>query len=198
MSKYDLNYMKQLKNRINNSEVVRIVLGAGDVWYGHDWIPTNYEELNVFAEEDWEFLFSDKKIDMIICEHVWEHLEEIPTAVANNCIHKHLNVGGNFRIAVPDGRFPSSEYIDHVRPDGIGSGSNDHKVLYTYELMKQRLESALFRVEMLEYWDENHEFICKEYDLSKGIISRSARFDERNDFDKKIFNYTSIIADAVK
>lgn len=198
MSKYDLNYMKQLRNRINNSDTVKLVLGAGDVWYGHEWITTNYEELNVYAEEDWEFLFKDKKIDMILCEHVWEHLDELATAVANNCIHRHLKDGGNFRVAVPDGRFPSSEYLDHVKPGGIGAGSDDHKVLYTYELMQQRLERALFRVEMLEYWNEHHEFIYKDYDLSKGIISRSARYDERNDFDRKIFKYTSIIADAVR
>lgn len=196
MSKYDLNYIKQIRNKIQNSDKVNIVVGAGDVWYGHEWIATNKEELNVYNEEDWEFFFKNKPIDNVLSEHVWEHLSDIETAVANVCIHRHLKIGGNFRVAVPDGRFPSSDYLNAVKPNGSGSGSDEHKILYTYETMLQKLERALFRVEMREYWNENHEFIAKEWDISNGIISRSKKYDERNK--DGILRYTSIIADAVK
>jgi hypothetical protein len=42
-----------------------LALGAGDVWYGHEWIPTNIEELNVYDAQDWEFLFGDKKMGFV-------------------------------------------------------------------------------------------------------------------------------------
>lgn len=196
MSKYDSNYIKQLRNLIQNAKEVNLVLGAGDVWYGENWIPTNIEEIDVACEEDWEFIVGKRKIDRVLCEHVWEHLSDRDTGLANVCVHRALKAGGNFRLAVPDGRKPDSEYINNVKPGGIGAGSDDHKVLYTYEIMKKRLERCGFSVDLLEYWNEDGEFIYKEWSEESGFISRSKLNDDRNK--DGVLRYTSIIVDAIK
>lgn len=193
---YSLNYMRQLRNRIQNSDTIKVVLGAGDVWYGHDWIATNIEELNAYDAQDWDYLFGEKRIDVVLCEHVWEHIGELQTIDANKNVFKYLKEGGLFRLAVPDGNFPNQDYIDHVKPNGIGSGSNEHTILYTYDVMRQRLFEAGFIVDLVEYWDENKKFFSKPYDESCGIISRSLKYDERNVNGE--LNYTSIIVDAIK
>jgi len=56
----------------------------------------------------------------------------------------YLKPGGVLRLAVPDGLNPSAEYIEHVRPGVRGPGASDHKILYTFKVMKERLERAGF------------------------------------------------------
>lgn len=196
MSKYDTNSIKQLRTRIQNTPVKKIVLGAGNSWYGVDWIATNEEELDITNEEDWEFLFGTTRADYIFAEHVWEHLNARDTQYANRNVYNYLKRHGNFRIAVPDGNFPDQAYIDHVRPGGIGAGADDHKFLYTHKTLLDRLHKVPFMVELLEYWDEKGKFHYQEWDVTGGKVSRSKRFDSRND--KDTLNYTSIIADCRK
>ena len=63
-------------------------------------------------------------------------------------------------MAVPDGLFPDSEYIDFVKPGGVGPSAYDHKVLYSYRTLTKVFESAGFNVELLEYFDEKGD--CHE------------------------------------
>ena len=56
--------------------------------------------------------------------------------------------------------------------------------------------SVDFEVSLVEYFDENGEFIEEKWNASVGFIERSKHFDSRNTSDK--LNYTSIILDAVK
>lgn len=131
-----------------------------------------------------------------MAEHVWEHLNERDTELANkNCFH-YLKNGGVLRLAVPDGFNPSREYIEYVRPGGIGAGADDHKILYNYKIMKERLERVGFKVKPLEYWDENGVFHFTDWTDDAGHVRRSRRYDPRNQDGS--LNYTSLIVDAVK
>lgn len=194
--KYDNNTLKQIRNRIANSEPIKIVLGAGDVWYGHDWIATNQEDLDILVTDDWKFLFGDFKADYIVAEHVWEHFDEKQAVRGLRNVFNFLKKGGNFRIAVPDGYFPNEDYISHVKPGGIGAGADDHKILYNHKTFVEVLEKVPFMTTLIEYWDENGEFHNTGWKSEIGHISRSRFNDERNN-DLEI-NYTSIIVDCKK
>jgi predicted SAM-dependent methyltransferase len=196
MSKYFNNTLRQMRNTIMNAKTKNIVLGAGDVYYGPEWIATNIEDLDITNEDDWKFFFGNTKADNIVAEHVFEHLTEKETYDALRNIYNFMKKGGNFRIAVPDGLFPDQGYIDHVKPNGIGAGSDDHKVLYTHKTFMQTLSQVPFRVEMMEYWDEQGKFHYNEWDVKLGTINRSKRFDERNA--DGVLKYTSLIADATR
>ena len=79
---------------------------------------------------------------------------------------------------------------------GTGIGSDDHKILYNYKSLKELLESAGFKVALLEYCDENGKFHFNEWSSKDGHIVRSKRYDPRNK--DGALNYTSLIIDAIK
>ena len=174
---------------------LKIVLGSSGVDV-RDWLITHMEQLNVTDEKDWERYFEPGTLDAILAEHVWEHLTfEDAAAAARHC-YSFLRHGGRLRIAVPDGRHPDADYIEAVKPMGSAPGSEDHKVLYTCDSLKQLLESAGFTTRVLECFDAQGIFVSEDWDPGDGIIRRSARFDERNSDGK--LRYTSIIIDAFK
>jgi predicted SAM-dependent methyltransferase len=196
MERFNTDPLKQLRNRINHAKKVNIVLGAGDVWYGEDWIATNIEELDVVDPENWGFLFGLPVIDNILCEHVWEHLTMEQAHQANENIMAYLKPGGNFRLAVPDGLHPNPQYINHVKPGGTGAGAQDHKVLYNFVSVSRLLLLSGYNVSLLEYWDGDKNFNAVDWTTEKGKVKRSLRYDERNEDGQP--NYTSLIVDAVK
>lgn len=174
----------------------KISIGAGGVDYGNDWYATDIVWHDITRDSNWKRMLFFLKLDNIMAEHVWEHLTDEHTISANANCFKYLKNGGTLRLAVPDGFNPNSDYINYVKPGGYGAGADDHKILYTYKIMKQRLEKAGFIVELLEYWDENGQFHFKEWTDENGRISRSKRYDERNVNGQ--LNYTSLIVDAKK
>jgi len=131
-----------------------------------------------------------------MAEHVWEHLDETQTALANRYCWEYLAPGRSLRLAVPDGLHPSPDYIAYIRPGGTGAGADDHKVLYDYRNMTARLESTGFSVSLLEYWDETGCFHYIDWTSDNGHIDRSRRYDERNK--QGTLGYTSLIVDATK
>jgi predicted SAM-dependent methyltransferase len=160
------------------------------------WLPTSIDFLNLLKESDWQRYFRPNSIDAILAEHVWEHLTaEEGLIAAKNCF-QYLRPGGYIRVAVPDGLHPDPSYIEYVRVGGSGPGSDDHKVLCTYESLRSLFEAADFNVHLLEYFDEKGEFHFKEWDPENGKIHRSKLWDKRNKGGK--LNYTSIIIDAFK
>lgn len=169
---------------------LNIVVGSSSV-FSQGWIPTDIEYLNLLKPSDWERYFKKNKIDVILAEHVWEHLSLDDGLIAARQCYSYLKSGGNLRVAVPDGNHPDLDYIKHV-----DVGSDDHKVLYDYKTFCKLFEKAGFSVELLEYFDEYHEFHYNEWDADKGKIHRSKRFDKRNIGDN--LKYTSIILDAYK
>jgi predicted SAM-dependent methyltransferase len=99
-------------------------------------------------------------------------------------------------MAVPDGLHPDPVYIERVKPGGSGLGSDDHRMLYTYETLSSLLEAAGFKIKLLEYFDENGKFHYSEWSSDVGMITRSNRFDKSNTI--KPNAYTSLIVDALK
>lgn len=191
--KYESHPLRQLKNRIQQNEPLKVVIGGGDGIHPKDWIVTNYEEIDVENEDDFEYFFGEKRADNFLSSHVHEHL--INPTKANKNLYKYLKVGGKLRVAVPDGNFPNENYINEVKVGGSGAGANDHKTLWTFETLLDSLTSVGFKCEGIEYW-LNAEFIKKDWSEKDGFIGRSAEFDERNTGGE--LNYTSLIIDAIK
>jgi len=171
-------------------------VGSAGINPDPSWYPTDINTLNLTRDRDWWKLLFFLRLDNIMAEHVWEHLSDNDTALANKYCFKYLKRGGRLRLAVPDGFHPDPAYIEYVRPGGNGMGADDHKILYNYQVMKDRLEDAGFRVELLEYWDENGKFHYVDWTDEAGRISRSRRYDKRNAGGE--LKYTSLIVDAIK
>ncbi len=171
-------------------------VGSANINPDPSWYPTDIYTLNLTRERDWQKLLLFLRLDNIMAEHVWEHLTDADTEIANRYCFKYLKRGGVLRIAVPDGFHPDRSYIEYVRPGGNGLGADDHKILYNYKIMKERLEKAGFHVQLLEYWDENGKFHYVDWTDQNGRISRSRRYDKRNEDGQ--LRYTSLIVDAIK
>ncbi|MGF1986573.1 MAG: FkbM family methyltransferase [Nostoc sp. ZfuVER08] len=196
-----LNFLREKTNYIvqhshqHTSSPIKIIVGSAGV-NQTGWISTDINNLNLLRPEDWENMFSKSVIDVILAEHVWEHLTKDEGIIAAQNCYLYLKPGGYIRIAVPDGFHPSSEYISWVKPGGVGAGALDHKILYNYISLKEVFEIAGFKVNLLEYFDEQGEFNFIDWNSDDGMIHRSSRFDERNINGK--LNYTSLILDAQK
>lgn len=186
----------EIKKKIAEAKNLKVVVGAGGtVWDG--WIATDQDVLDVTMLSDWQELFKKNTISNIVAEHVWEHLtaKEGITAIKNG--YQFLKRGGRMRIAVPDGLFPDKTYRDYVRPQGVGPGARDHKILYTYKSLTAAFKKAGFTtIEAHEYHDSKGKFHYQEWSVDDGMISRSKRFDARNT--KIKLGYTSLIIDGIK
>jgi len=174
---------------------IKLIIGAGGVAH-RGWIATDINTLNIINVNGWGRLFPPLSVSAILAEHVFEHLSFDEASKAfENCFY-YLKHSGYIRIAVPDGLNPSTEYIQRVMPGGVGPGAKDHKVLYDYNTLAKLLEAQGFEVILLEYYDEKGNFQYHEWDPEMGFISRSKRFDPRNQSGS--FLYSSLIVDAVK
>src|SRR5688572_7886242 len=159
----------------------KIVIGAGSK-PERGWVTSQIEFLNLLQPADWERFFQPGSIEAMLAEHVWEHLTpEEGLAAARTCF-KYLRPGGYLRVAVPDGLHPDPIYLGWVKVGGASpmQVANDHKVLYTYNSLKQLFESAGFRVRLYEYFDAAGTFHFHEWDERAGKVWRSKRFDPRN------------------
>jgi predicted SAM-dependent methyltransferase len=185
-----------LRKKLQRSPI-RIVIGAG-AKHEPGWIATNQEVLDLLKPGDWERFFQPDSIDAILAEHVWEHLSPDQARTAAGMCFRYLKPGGYLRLAVPDGFHPDPVYQGWVKVGGAGEGlpDNDHKVLYTYQSFADLFRKAGFTVELWEYFDEKGRFQDREWDVGKGKIWRTKRFDKRNRNGKLV--YTSILMDAVK
>jgi predicted SAM-dependent methyltransferase len=182
-------------NLMSNKKELKIIVGAGNTEY-KNWISTDYPIVDVVKSDTLAHYFKPSSIDALLSEHVWEHLSEQDAFIALvNCFNL-LKPGGYFRIAVPDGFHSDMEYIDLVKPGGAGAGSDDHKVLYDFKTMSELLSKAGFEVKLLEWFDEDGQFHFNHWSEDDGYITRSTRFDRRNNINPT--RYTSLIIDAIK
>lgn len=194
--------LKDLKNRGRNfiffskMKNIKLNVGSGFLHYDGTWYNTDIDSLDITRSGAWKRLLGIFRVDNIMAEHVWEHLTDEDTILANKNCYKYLKRNGVLRIAVPDGFHSEKKYIEHVKPGGTGAGATNHKVLYNYITLKERLEKAGFLVNLLEYWDERGNFHFTEWTDEAGHITRSRRYDERNQDGS--LNYTSLIVDAIK
>jgi len=187
--------VQKLRRIFRTISPVKIVVGPSGV-FDEGWIPLEIDYLDLLNRKDWETYFRSDSIDIILAEHVWEHLTPEEGAIAARHCYRYLKPGGYLRAAVPDGCHPDPEYIEWVKVGGVGPGAQDHKVLYDHETFSALFEQAGFEVQMLEYFDSEHRFHCTEWNAEGGNIRRSKRFDERNAGGE--LRYTSIILDAHK
>ena len=188
-------YARQVLKRRARRSPCRIVIGANNK-YQEGWIPTEVYTLNMLDPREWQAYFQPDTIDALLAEHVWEHLTlDDGVAAARQC-RIYLKPGAHLRVAVPDGNFPDSSYLEFVRPGGIGPSAYDHKVLFTYRTFAKVFEDAGLVVDLLEYYDEHGEFHARDWDPEDGLIVRSKRFYTGRSFGD--YPYTSIVLDARK
>jgi len=193
--KKNVEFRRFKKALQNNKGELKVVVGSSKVFEA-GWIPSEWHFLNLLKEQEWITYFKDDSIANILAEHVWEHLSPEDGKIAVRTCYRFLKKGGRLRIAVPDGFHPDPAYIDYVKPGGSGAGADDHKILYTYKILKEVLEQAGYKVQLLEYFDESGAFHHNAWDAADGYIHRSIKNDKRNADGKP--NYTSLIVDALK
>jgi len=175
--------------------IKKLIIGSSSTSYP-GWIRSDVDHLNMLNINDWNKYFQPGSIDVILAEHVWEHLEhDDAIEAAKNC-YKYLKTGAHIRAAVPDGHHPDINYINAVKPGGTGAGADDHKVLYTYKTFSEIFSKCGFSVNTLEWFDEDGKLHTTDWDTKDGYIIRSLKNDSRNKNGKP--NYTSIIIDATK
>ncbi len=184
-----------LQSRLRRTDSKKIVVGASGV-FENGWIPTDVHTLNLLKPKRWKLFFKDSSIDVILAEHVWEHLTAMDGVTAAKTCFQYLKPNGYVRIAVPDGFHPDPNYINYVKPAGSGAGADDHKVLYNYHSLADTFQQAGFDITLLEYFDEKGEFHFTDWNKNDGMIHRSSRYDERNV--QHPLSYTSLILDARK
>ena len=188
---------REVDERAARKEPIRIILGAGGVRPAAGWLATNVQFLNLLIEDQWRKTFGEHRLDNIFAEHVWEHLTPPDGKAGAARCFAYLKSGGRLRMAVPDGNHPDPDYIEFVRPGGPGPGSYDHKVLYTYDVLRSMLESVGFKVDLLEYYDAEHNFHHAAWDPVHGRVARCHGWTEKK-ADGSTMQYTSLIVDARK
>ena len=175
-----------------------IILGAGEQHYP-SWIATQKERLDLLRPKDWEASFSDRRIDALLCEHVWEHLTEAEGRAAAALCYKYLKPGGYIRCAVPDANFRNEWYQRYVQVGGPGPANHpaaDHKIVYDYRLFSNVFSGAGFAIDLLEYCDESGRFHYHQWSPDEGLIYRSLLYDDRNHGAE--LGFVSLILDATK
>jgi len=184
-----------LTRYVSKNADLKIIIGA-EKTYQTGWISTQKSYLDMTNINHWKMFFREGNISTILAEHVFEHMEweDAKKSLINS--NKFLKPGGYFRIAVPDGFHPDPDYIDLVKVNGSGYGSDDHKILYNYQILSKLLEESGFSVKLLEFFDEHGHFHRINWDSLDGNIRRSSINDIRNK--EKALKYTSLIVDAIK
>lgn len=189
-----INYYR-LHNFDKTNSNIKLVIGAGRTFY-KGWLSSDIGLLDISNRENWETYFLPNSISRILAEHVWEHLDEDTcNASLKNCFY-FLKPGGRLRIAVPDGFNNDPIYYNHVKPGGTGDGADDHKFLYNYKTLSEKLAKQGFKVELLEYFDESGNFNNIKWSSDDGPIKRSLINDHRNKNGQ--IKYTSLLLDGIK
>jgi len=172
---------------------VKIIIGAGQTRYP-GWIATDIPAFDIRRAQHWRRLFAPAGIDRMLAEHVFEHLTAAQLSDFLATARNYLTADGRIRIAAPDGNHPSSDYINSVRPGGSGAGADDHKMLYTQEIICQLMAAQGYEFAALEYFDAKGAFHSQPWSAEDGFVSRSAAHDERNS--DGVLRYTSLLVDC--
>jgi len=165
-----------LRRAAQRGDLLRVEIGKGRAAAQSGWYRTNINTLNVWKDTDWAILFGcESRVSNLLAEHVFEHIApKLLKHGLDNCF-RYLVPGGRLRISVPDGNNPDPAYISSVEPGGTGPAADDHRSLFTIESLTACLSRVGFFVEPIEYYDTQHIYHCREYDLAHGAISRTGR-----------------------
>lgn len=192
---YLTGYNKKLWEQIQTSpEPLKVIIGAGNISF-KGWIETEYPMFDATNAQHWAKAFGAKRVDNLLAEHVMEHLNyEQNSALVKNA-YNYLKPGGIFRVAVPDEYNPDKNYYEYARPGGSGDGADDHKIFWNYTKMSKLFTEHGFKVELIEYYDEQGNFKGVDFEYEpRGVIRRS----KIKKYQSEIANYSSLIIDAVK
>jgi predicted SAM-dependent methyltransferase len=173
----------------------RVIVGAGRTSQ-EGWFATSPPLLDLLKPATWDAFLAGEKVDAILAEHVWHMLTWNDAYFAARVCRHYLSDSGYLRIAVPDGFHPDLDYLNWVRPNGVGPSAPAHYTLYDYRKLTAQLEDAGFEVACLEYFDEQRQFHQGSWAPDDGLVRRSAQFDERNAGGP--LKYSSLIIDARK
>ena len=190
-----LLFQFRLKKLLKNDQNPSIIIGASGI-SSTGWITTEQSWHDITSQQSWSIFFKPGTVKRILAEHVMEHLNPQEAVQATQNFYNFLEPGGYVRIAVPDGNHSEPEYIENVRPGGIGPGALDHKVLYTFATLKELFTNQGFVVNGLEYFNDSRDFIANHWKNEDGLIHRSFLNDERNA--GGVNKYSSIIIDVFK
>jgi predicted SAM-dependent methyltransferase len=185
-------------SHVPSEQPLKVIIGAGQQSY-EGWIATHKEQLDLLRREDWEQSFGARRIDALLCEHVWEHLTEAEGRFAAALCYEYLRPGGYLRCAVPDANFPDETYQRAVQVGGPGPPEHpaaDHKIVYDYRLFADVFAGAGFEVDLLEYCDALGRFHYNQWSSAAGPVYRSLLSDHRNRDGK--LGFVSLIVDAKK
>src|SRR5262249_54496828 len=183
----------RLVEQIAAARDLKINLGAGLTAY-EGWISVEFTEVDAADDRDWWRYFVPNTVSNVLSEHVWEHMTAEHGLAAARCVHKYLQEGGCFRVAVPDRNHPSPEYHDDCKPDPFILG---HKEFYDKNQMVDLLMSAGFsKVTPIEWWDSSGKFNKMPWGDERGHVNRSAHNEPLNAGGNLV--YTSLIVDAFK
>ncbi|RMG35378.1 MAG: hypothetical protein D6732_09410 [Methanobacteriota archaeon] len=187
-----INTLASLSTLKKRKKPLKVIVGSGGIQLP-GWISTDIEILDITKDDDWCRLFREEIIECLLTEHVLEHLSFEECDRFFSLAYRYLQNGGCLRIAVPDGCRPDKKYLEEVAPPADG-----HKILFTYNILSEMLKKHGFHIELLEWFDENHQFHQKDWKMDRGIIFRSAKLDCQEEFKLGRLYYTSLIVDAVK
>ena len=182
----------QVEQLLQSGQPLKIIIGAGITRFD-GWVATDIPAFDILKHGHWAELFQPNSIDRMLAEHVFEHLTPHQFQDFLRIARIYLSDEGCIRVAIPDGYHPDSDYIEHVRPGGIGVGADDHKVLYTCDSMADILSAQGYDYQFLEYFDANGQFHRIDWQTEDGFIQRSSQYDKRNADGKLV--YTSLIVD---
>ena len=182
--------IERLRRQIMSSAPLKVVIGGGQTSY-EGWIFTDRDILDISKPQDWNALFEHNSIDLLLAEHVLEHLSETDGRTALAECYRYLKPGAVIRIAVPDGNRRDPAYVAEASPPKDG-----HQMLYDIDSLTRLLEGTGFTVAPLEYFDQNEQFHAEPWDESEGLVMRSVRLDRQEDFRRGNLHYTSLIVDS--
>lgn len=177
----------------------KVVIGSGGYNNNPGWLHTEEADLDIISADSWKNQFKEQSISALLAEHVWEHLTYEEGEKAAKLAFRYLKPGGHIRIAVPDGFFQNEEYQSMVQVGGPGPEDHpafSHKIVYNYDSLRRLFVDAGFRVNLLEYFDEQGVFHHEPWHAEDGVIFRSLTIDPRNQGESPVF--PSLILDAIK
>ncbi len=192
---YRLWYDAKWQRYLRTTDHIRLVIGSAKIG-PIGWFETDILVLDVTNEQQFRRFFTKRKIQLVMAEHVLEHLTTRQLEQMLSNFREYATDDVNIRIAVPDGLHVDPNYIESVRPGGTGGGADDHKHLFTYRSLSEIFGRYGFKANLQEYWDEQGKFHSIYRNDDKGIIRRSLLNDSRNADGKP--HYTSLIIDFTR
>lgn len=175
---------------------LKIILGAGGQSY-KGWISSDKNYFDITNDQHWKKFFEGKKVVNILAEHVLEHIDSDKILTVFKSAYKYMCEGGVFRVAMPDANHPSAYVRELTKPGGSEPGAEDHKIFFSIQMMENIAKEIGFRINKIEYFDNNGFFHSKRWDDKNGHIERCSknykgRFTQNPNEMKKLIDTTPL------